>query len=302
MTDWTVSLLFRRDIAELGCSVTRRGSAMTELERCIAFLSEIDARAAEVASCPFRFGSAFLHAESPASGAVTTSRRPRTDEDASAELLAAEADRVLGEAGIAHRKVEVCDEEVGARLAPEFRGARLAGRVRRGHGRPAAPDREADSSVEEVRPEELEPVWAEAHARRPDVDGRGVIRQLADGKRRRRIGDRVPRSSPHAPTARSARYCELYSDDSTGQIENVLTLEQFRNRGLARALVSARPRSITRAGNDLTFLLANRDDWPKELYRKLGFDEIGGVYDFRRSLRPSSDRRVRSSSPAAAAV
>ena len=29
------------------------------------------------------------------------------------------------------------------------------------------------------------------------------------------------------------------------------------------------------AGNDLMFLLANRDDWPKELYRKLGFDEVG---------------------------
>ena len=34
------------------------------------------------------------------------------------------------------------------------------------------------------------------------------------------------------------------------------------------------------AGSDLTFLLADRDDWPKELYRRLGFDEIGFVYDF----------------------
>jgi len=26
--------------------------------------------------------------------------------------------------------------------------------------------------------------------------------------------------------------------------------------------------------------MALRDDWPKELYRKLGFDEIGRVYEF----------------------
>jgi hypothetical protein len=42
-----------------------------------------------------------------------------------------------------------------------------------------------------------------------------------------------------------------------------------------RALAASRA-----AGNELTFLLANRDDWPKELYRKLGFDEVGFIYDF----------------------
>jgi GNAT superfamily N-acetyltransferase len=75
-------------------------------------------------------------------------------------------------------------------------------------------------------------------------------------------------------------YCELYFDDRTGQIEDVLTLEPFRNHGLARATVSRALEESRAAGHDLTFLIADRDDWPKQLYAKLGFDEIGRIWEF----------------------
>jgi ribosomal protein S18 acetylase RimI-like enzyme len=77
-----------------------------------------------------------------------------------------------------------------------------------------------------------------------------------------------------------AAYCELYSDGSTAQIENVLTLERFRNRGLARAVVSKALGEARAAGHDLVFLIADRDDWPKELYWKLGFDVVGRIWEF----------------------
>jgi hypothetical protein len=32
--------------------------------------------------------------------------------------------------------------------------------------------------------------------------------------------------------------------------------------------------------HDLTFLLAEEDDWPKELYRRLGFEPVGRIWDF----------------------
>jgi GNAT superfamily N-acetyltransferase len=80
-----------------------------------------------------------------------------------------------------------------------------------------------------------------------------------------------------------ASYCELYSDGRTGQIENVLTLERHRNRGLARATVLHALDASRAAGHDLSFLLADADDWPKEFYEKLGFDEIGFIYDFLRA-------------------
>ena len=38
-----------------------------------------------------------------------------------------------------------------------------------------------------------------------------------------------------------------------------------------------------RAGCDLVFLVADAQDWPKALYRRLGFDELGRYVKF---IRP----------------
>ena len=74
-----------------------------------------------------------------------------------------------------------------------------------------------------------------------------------------------------------AGWAELYSDGRTAQIEDVGTFERFRNRGVARAVV-LRGIDIARAeGHDFFFLIADYDDWPKELYTKLGFEPIGEV-------------------------
>jgi hypothetical protein len=36
-------------------------------------------------------------------------------------------------------------------------------------------------------------------------------------------------------------------------------------------------------GNRTTFLVADDEDWPKELYARLGFEPIGRRYEFTRS-------------------
>jgi ribosomal protein S18 acetylase RimI-like enzyme len=142
------------------------------------------------------------------------------------------------------------------------------------------PDRDVDlPPADEVSQEELEPVWAEANRADGQIDDEEVIRQLAQGKRVLLSAIDVRFFGARADDEIGA-YCELYSLEGTGQIENVLTLQRHRNRGLARALVLRALASSRASGNDLTFLLANRDDWPKELYRKLGFDEVGFIYDF----------------------
>jgi ribosomal protein S18 acetylase RimI-like enzyme len=252
---------------------------MTERERCLALLREIDHKAAR-SEVSFRFGTAYLHDELPRVWSRNYLSLERDLESATAGLVSAEADRVLGEAGVTHRKVEVFDAEVGERLAPGL--ATLGWQVECDVIMVASrkPDRETDRSlVAEVEPEALEPVWAEAGHADGHIDDEDVIRQLAHGKRvlRAAIGARF--FAARADDEVGA-YCELYSGSGTGQIENVLTLERFRNRGLARALVLHALEESRAMGNDVTFLLANRDDWPKELYRKLGFDEIGVVYDF----------------------
>jgi predicted GNAT family acetyltransferase len=84
-----------------------------------------------------------------------------------------------------------------------------------------------------------------------------------------------------------AATCELYSDGSTAQIEAVITLEQHRNKGLGSAVVLAALDVAQSEGHDFVFLIADDDDWPKELYAKLGFDPIGRTFfNFIRSPKP----------------
>lgn len=252
---------------------------MTDLERCISFLREIDRRAAG-RRVPFRFGTAYLRDELPSVWSRNYLSLEHDLDKVTAELLAAEAERVLGEAGVGHRKIEVFDAEIGERLAPEL--AKLGWQVESDVVMVAAraPHDEADLSVaEEVSHKALVPVWAEANRSDGHIDDEEVIHQLAEGKRVLASAIDVRLFGARADGEIGA-YCELYSLGGTGQIENVLTLERYRNRGLARALVLRALATSRAAGNDLTFLLANRDDWPKELYRKLGFDEVGFIYDF----------------------
>ena len=73
---------------------------------------------------------------------------------------------------------------------------------------------------------------------------------------------------------------DLYSDGATAQIESVLTLESFRKRGLGRAVVAEAIRAALNSGHDFVFLLADDEDWPKELYARMGFEPLGWCYDF----------------------
>jgi hypothetical protein len=44
------------------------------------------------------------------------------------------------------------------------------------------------------------------------------------------------------------------------------------------------------AGHELVFLLADDEDWPKHLYRKLGFEPVGYLWDFVREPDAGSMR------------
>jgi ribosomal protein S18 acetylase RimI-like enzyme len=85
---------------------------------------------------------------------------------------------------------------------------------------------------------------------------------------------------------RIAAYCELFSRDGIGQIESVMTLEKFRGRGLGKAVVTTALAESKAGGHELTFLQADAAEWPQELYRKLGFEEVGRVWDFTREPSP----------------
>jgi ribosomal protein S18 acetylase RimI-like enzyme len=68
---------------------------------------------------------------------------------------------------------------------------------------------------------------------------------------------------------------DLYLRGVDAQIEDVGTLPEHRGRGYASAVVLAAVEEARHAGSELIFLFADAEDWPKELYRRLGFDELG---------------------------
>ena len=79
---------------------------------------------------------------------------------------------------------------------------------------------------------------------------------------------------------RVAAYCELFSADGVGQVESVMCLEEFRGRGLGKAVTARAAAECVAAGHELTFLVADAADWPQHLYAKLGFREGGRIWDF----------------------
>jgi ribosomal protein S18 acetylase RimI-like enzyme len=68
-------------------------------------------------------------------------------------------------------------------------------------------------------------------------------------------------------------WAKRWERDGVAQVEDVVVLPEHRGRGLGRAVVEA----AAAGGAGLTFLVALEDDWPRELYVRLGFRRVGGI-------------------------
>jgi len=202
----------------------------------------------------------------------------------SAAEIVEELEPTFTAAGLAHRSVSI-DDGLGGEVASQF--ARLGWQVEEllvmPHDGPT-PDVDI-SAVTEVGWRDLEPYWAAGMRSSPEITDEDEVRQLVAGQVRRQVAVDV-RYFAARQDGEITSYCELFSDGKTGQIESVMTLEPFRNRGFAKAVVVRALAESRSAGNDLTFLMAEAADWPKELYRKLGFETEFSVWDF--LLRPPS--------------
>ena len=59
------------------------------------------------------------------------------------------------------------------------------------------------------------------------------------------------------------------------QVEDVYAVPDVRGIGLGRAVTAAAARIAADSGADLVFIVADDDDWPKDLYASLGFAPLG---------------------------
>jgi ribosomal protein S18 acetylase RimI-like enzyme len=247
------------------------------LERVIRFEREIEMAGSQTVESPFGVG--VLEPALPLrhdSNFLLVDRLPL---GAGAQDVADEGDRILGGAGLRHRAVYVFDEAIGERLEPEFRD--LGWNVRR-HiwmAQLRQPERTADlSRVEEVGERELRPGRTAEILRYP-WGTEEVARQLLDAKllianraATRFFGVRVG--------GEIVSWTDLYLAQGVGQVEDVATKEEHRGKGYASAVVLYAAAEARAAGADVVFLVADEQDWPKQLYRRLGFDMIGRLAKF----------------------
>ena len=246
---------------------------MDDLERALAFEEDLRHRAADRVE-PFRFGHAVFTESLPRVWDLNLLRVER-GVPATADELASEADRLLGGAGLAHRRISILDERLGEEIAPDFRSLgwradRFAYMARR-----RSPEREVDVGLASEVPWEANEALRAVIARgEPWAEDDEVVRQLweANGRVARAGHGRHFAVLVHAEVVASA---DLYSDGATAQVEDVATLPEHRGRGYASAVVQRAVAEAEATGHDLVFLIADAEDWPKKLYRRLGFDELG---------------------------
>jgi GNAT superfamily N-acetyltransferase len=177
----------------------------------------------------------------------------------------------------------VQDDAEGARLAPALspRGWLVEHDVYMALRRPRdrAPDPGLAVEVDAGRHR-----LAEAAGIREEPYGRDeeVVQQLVAMRAALAAGVPATRFFVGHADGVDAAVTTLYSDGATAQVEDVATLRGYRRRGLARATVSAAIDAALEMGHGFVFIVADGDDWPKELYARLGFDPIGHIWAFTR--------------------
>jgi RimJ/RimL family protein N-acetyltransferase len=135
------------------------------------------------------------------------------------------------------------------------------------------PDRRVDTSmVREVPFAELTAPRREVTAGEPWGDDE--ISSLLDDAKQLIVRAVPTRFFAAFADGEIAAYCEVRSDGAVAQIEDVNTLPRFRGRGLGRVVVQ-HAADQARLTNEIVYLEALADDWPRELYAKLGFDVVG---------------------------
>jgi ribosomal protein S18 acetylase RimI-like enzyme len=200
------------------------------------------------------------------------------------EEIVAAADEVIGSTGMKHRAVVVYDEADARRLEPELESLGWQSEPNVYMAWRRDPDREPGIEVAEYGQEQIEDLRRRIIGAELAAIGEArnaVVEQLLEWDRR--IGESDGDRWFVAPVdSEPASACRLLARDGAGQVEDVGTLAERREQGLGRAVTLAAARASKRNGNDLTYICALANDWPRLLYAKLGFDEVGYVYDFKR--------------------
>ena len=251
---------------------------VSDLDTAWSFEAVIQDRCAERAE-RFDYGTALFRSNLSRVYDENFLRVERGFEEVSARQLVSDADRLQGPAALGHRKIVVPNEPAGQRLEPElaqrrFRRSLLLTMVYRG-GPPAAPGHEvSEVGMSELRRSRVDAFISDMHSQA----ARQVVAHLE------LVASVVPtRAFAVMVDGKAVSWCVLYEEGGVGQIDDVVTMGRYRRRGFGRAVVVAALAASLVAGNELTFLVADDDDWPKRMYAQIGFQPVGRRYEFTRA-------------------
>lgn len=144
------------------------------------------------------------------------------------------------------------------------------------------PDRRADTSlVSEPSGADMLAFYAGWIAEDP-TESEEAQGQLVEFSRRTWRARNARHLGVVGDSGRLAAMTVLFSDGVIAQVEDVYTLPEQRNRGFARALVTRAVELAQAADHELTFIVADDDGWPKQLYARIGFAPAGREWLFTR--------------------
>lgn len=243
---------------------------MNDFDRAFDFMTGADMAGSRTE--PFRFGTAVFTPERPLRYDSNYLLVDNVPDHVTPAELSGEADRIQGAAGLPHRLLFFRDTRLAERFAPVLAqsGWRFERHVLMAHRRPT--ERETDTSIVAEVTADLIRAARERQIRSYPWGTPEVAQQLLNAKAHIPVETRFFAVLVDGDVA---SYADLYLDGNVAQVEDVATVPEHRERGYASAVVLRAVEEARAAGADLVFLVADADDWPKELYRRLGFDEIG---------------------------
>jgi predicted GNAT family acetyltransferase len=201
-----------------------------------------------------------------------------------ARALAAEADRLMADRR--HRQIVLEGEKADA-LARDLRAlgydaSRHLFLAHAGEAPPAPPVDVVQVSVEDL-------VRAEERYLREDPDtlfGRDdeTRAHLLEHHRTYGSAGAHERIFGVRDGAELVTWAKLWTRAGVAQVEDVVCLAPYRGRGYGRAVSAAATRVALAGEPELLFIVADDDDWPKNLYGRLGYRPIGHTGVFVRLL------------------
>jgi GNAT superfamily N-acetyltransferase len=170
-------------------------------------------------------------------------------------------------------------QDTGPTLEEEFRDARWKTERELLMSLSTGPDRDADTGiVADAGEAEVADVMRRWYGE-DELDPRALAQLVEFSRRESRVcRDRLlgVRSSDGQLVAIG----KLRGDGRVAQVGDVYTTPEARGRGFGRAVVTRAVELARYAGHDLIFINANDNDWPKELYARIGFRPLGRLWQF----------------------